>query len=35
VVHSLAVPQENHWKSHKSILVPYYDENGEFCPCWM
>ncbi|KAJ7246038.1 hypothetical protein C8J57DRAFT_1361357 [Mycena rebaudengoi] len=29
VVHSLAVPQENHRKRHKSILVPYYDENGQ------
>ncbi|KAJ7254736.1 hypothetical protein C8J57DRAFT_1473415 [Mycena rebaudengoi] len=29
VVHSLTVPQENHRKRHKSILVPYYDENGQ------
>jgi type VI protein secretion system component VasK len=33
VVHSLSVPQENHRKRHKNTLVPYYDENGEFCPC--
>ncbi|KAJ7252302.1 hypothetical protein C8J57DRAFT_1665191 [Mycena rebaudengoi] len=29
VVHSLAVPQENHRKCHKSTFVPYYDESGQ------